>query len=537
MKKTITAIWVGVALGLVQVRAEVIAHYSFEDVATSVDTQTNSTAEILSNGPGVGPFGYSGASAETPKSMYCYNNKLYSGSEGAAIAANDYFTFSINADSGYDIDFDALSFYTQRDPTAGAGAPDSYSVFTSADGFAASVGTGVGEIIAIAGTTFTQHALDLSSISSLQSVTGSTEFRIYMWTTNGIAGSDQREFRMDDVKVEGTLQSGAPPPVVAIAKYEFQSVATSSDAETNTTAGIFESGPGIGPFDYSGLGTPAKSIYFYNDLFNQTTRTGAITWDDYLVFSVGVDAGYTVAFSTLSFYTQRDAVSGAHAPDSYSVFTSQDGFATSVGTDIGGIVTSTNNSFMQHTLDLSGFANLQSVTDTTEFRIYMWTTTGLGIPSEREFRLDEVFLGGMVGVAPTGSAAYEAWIASFSVGTETNQTDNPDGDSQNNLYEWGLGGNPTDPGDIGHVSTFGTLEDGGTNYLEYVYAMRANATDIGLAYYLETSTDLQFVAWTNDNYEVVDTGMLDGEFYSVTNRMPIDAEPKKFLRLTIEVAD
>ena len=181
-----------------------------------------------------------------------------------------------------------------------------------------------------------------------------------------------------------------------IASYGFNDSAISSDAQPNTSAGIFSNGSGVNPFTYSGLGIPAKSADLNNSGFYQTSRTGAIAQDDYLSFSVGVDSSYAVGFGSLSFYTLRDATGGAGAPDSYSVFTSQDGFATSVGTDIGGIVATTDTTFTQHTLDLSGFANLQSVTDSTEFRVYMWTTTGIAGSSQRQFRLDEVVLDGTV---------------------------------------------------------------------------------------------------------------------------------------------
>jgi len=540
MKKIIAYMVAVSLLGLIQAQAEVIAHYGFGGVATSVDTQTNTTAGVFGLGAGVTAFGYSGLSAETPQSIDCNNNSFYSTTEGAAISANDYFTFSIDVDAGYDIDFDTLSFYTLRSTAGGVGAPNSFAIYSSENGFAAPIGTGVGAIVATTGTTFTQHMLDLSGIQDLQAVSGTTEFRIYMWTTNGIAGTDERQFRMDDVKVEGTVHSGAPPAVVNIAKYEFQNTAESSDQESNTTAGVFAVGPGVNSFFYSALGTPPKSIDLNNSSFYQTTRSGAIMWDDYLTFSVSVAPGYIVSYDSLTFYTLRRETAGKGAPDSYSVYTSQDGFATSVGTHIGGIVTAPDDSttFTKHTVDLSGFANLRSVSGTTEFRIYMWTTNGIESASERQLRLDEVSLDGAVEVAPTGVAAYEAWIASFpEVGTATNQTDNPDGDSQNNLYEWGLGGNPADAGDVGHVSTFGTIEDGGTNYLEYVYAARTNATSIGLEYYLETSTDLLYGTWTNDNYDIVNVGTLGGEFHSVTNRVSIDSETKKFLRLVIKVVD
>ena len=136
---------------------------------------------------------------------------------------------------------------------------------------------------------------------------------------------------------------------------------------------------------------------------------------------------------------------------------------------------------------------------------------------------------------PGLSGAYEAWIGSYpSAGAETNRTDNPDGDSLNNLYEWGLGGDPTNSADIGHVPTYGIVESGGTNWLEYVYAKFNNAGALGLAYYLELNPDLISGTWTNSNYSITGAGVLDGEFNAVTNVVPTDIEDVQFLRLIIQ---
>ena len=135
--------------------------------------------------------------------------------------------------------------------------------------------------------------------------------------------------------------------------------------------------------------------------------------------------------------------------------------------------------------------------------------------------------------APSASP-YETWIAQFvSAGSETNKTDNPDGDSLNNVYEWGLGGDPTNSADIGYVPTYGMVEDGGADWLEYIYAQRNDAGDLGLTYWLDQKTDLVTGTWTSNNYEV-GTGMLDAEFDAVTNRLPTAIEDVQFIKLMIE---
>ena len=129
---------------------------------------------------------------------------------------------------------------------------------------------------------------------------------------------------------------------------------------------------------------------------------------------------------------------------------------------------------------------------------------------------------------------YSAWINQYGAGAETNMIDNPDGDILNNLSEWGIGGDPTNPADIGWFPRHAITEIGGTNWFEYIYARRNDAAALRLAYYLEHTTNLLDDSWTNANYAVVGTGALDADFDTVTNRVATDAEPVQFLKLIIE---
>ncbi len=133
----------------------------------------------------------------------------------------------------------------------------------------------------------------------------------------------------------------------------------------------------------------------------------------------------------------------------------------------------------------------------------------------------------------TGDAAYSKWIDRYSVGTLTNMMDNADGDNAVNLGEWALGGDPADINDIGYVS-FRADQTAESNRFEYVYAKRNNADILGLEYHLEVSTNLATGSWTNGNYVVIGTGILDAEFDLVTNRLTNDSKPAQFIRLIIE---
>jgi hypothetical protein len=112
---------------------------------------------------------------------------------------------------------------------------------------------------------------------------------------------------------------------------------------------------------------------------------------------------------------------------------------------------------------------------------------------------------------------------------------NPDGDAANNLYEYGVGGNPTNPADIGYLPTGGIYDAGGvTNFFEYVYARRTTPGH-GLLYTVESTDDLVSGSWTNSGaIELPMTGNLDADFEAVTNRIDTVGKTNEFIRLKIE---
>jgi len=124
---------------------------------------------------------------------------------------------------------------------------------------------------------------------------------------------------------------------------------------------------------------------------------------------------------------------------------------------------------------------------------------------------------------------YEYWLFThYDVGSATNKTDNPDGDALNNLYEYGLGGNPG----VADSGIEGTFQQAGSN-MEYVHVQRND--DASLVYSLAITDDLVGGVWTNAGYTVTGTNTSYGVagFDTVTNSIPID-DPAKFIRLIIE---
>ncbi len=149
--------------------------------------------------------------------------------------------------------------------------------------------------------------------------------------------------------------------------------------------------------------------------------------------------------------------------------------------------------------------------------------------------LDNVTVEGLVSTAPT--TGYAAWLTQWDDLDETNSgfTDNPDGDTLNNLLEYALGGNPTGPSDLGILPTAETVVDGENQWFEYVYRRRINAPD--LVYSLAVSSSLESGSWTNIGTSAetgAETVAGDPEFESVTNRIAMGGIDRKFIWLVVE---
>ena len=134
--------------------------------------------------------------------------------------------------------------------------------------------------------------------------------------------------------------------------------------------------------------------------------------------------------------------------------------------------------------------------------------------------------------AVTTLSAYEQWVAGWGVAIGS-QNDDYDNDGLDNLCEYGLGGDPTDPADRGITPVSMVEQDGGTNWLTYAYPMLSDAGS-GISYHLEVSDDLVSPSWTNAGYLVTGTGTIDADFNAVTNRISTETKPKQFVRLMIE---
>jgi len=129
---------------------------------------------------------------------------------------------------------------------------------------------------------------------------------------------------------------------------------------------------------------------------------------------------------------------------------------------------------------------------------------------------------------------FELWVAGFGLtGGDAAPDFDYDGDGLDNMYEFGVGGDPTNAADTGYPTSSEVVEDGGSNWLYYLYPERVGSE---LGYSLQLSDDLVLGNWTNIGYEVVGTAtdIPTNGFNTVTNRVSTEVKDNQFIRLKIE---
>jgi hypothetical protein len=129
---------------------------------------------------------------------------------------------------------------------------------------------------------------------------------------------------------------------------------------------------------------------------------------------------------------------------------------------------------------------------------------------------------------------FDVWAADYEL--QFGETGDDDGDGLANLYEYAVGGNPTNPADKGYDVGIGSASGGGSNWVEYLYA-RLTDPDSGISYMVVKKENLVFdTVWTNAT--AVETGADDlGNGYEmVTNQISVEADAK-FISLEVNRVD
>ncbi len=130
---------------------------------------------------------------------------------------------------------------------------------------------------------------------------------------------------------------------------------------------------------------------------------------------------------------------------------------------------------------------------------------------------------------------YAGWISEYGLsGTNADWNVDYDVDGDNNFYEYAFGGDPTNMAVKGYVPTAESVDDGGTEYFEYVYVRRIG-TETELDYQPQFGTDLVYTNWSGAGVvELPITGTIDADYESVTNRVDMTGKPVGFMQLIVE---
>lgn len=131
---------------------------------------------------------------------------------------------------------------------------------------------------------------------------------------------------------------------------------------------------------------------------------------------------------------------------------------------------------------------------------------------------------------------FEKWATDLAL-TSAAAVDDPDGDGLSNFREFALGGNPTQSTSTGVRPFQRKVQDGGSEYLEFVYRRRVRS-DNTLNYILQTSTDLSPDSWTDSGFvELPALDTEDPDFQEITSRLDTSSAPKAFMRLRIQAPE
>jgi hypothetical protein len=197
-----------------------------------------------------------------------------------------------------------------------------------------------------------------------------------------------------------------------IAEYNFTGGLDASTADANVTANTVTSGAGISGAGESGWSGSTGTFYAqaYATSTTSISVATAISANDYLSVTVGVDSGYYMDLDSFTLdygYTNNNGPFGAKDLKAY-IFSSVDGFV-----DAGDILTSRTNSTTvtdnsvqfpgsspNMTVDLSAYNYVWSGGE-IEFRIYLADDTNNGAYVHR---IDDVTLNGTVAVVPEPSS-------------------------------------------------------------------------------------------------------------------------------------
>lgn len=194
-------------LAMPTLRADTLAYYNFgPDNGTATTNPAtvapNLTASAISNNPvsPLSPWELGNAYAYPTKPVLRVGDAVASTTAAAAVANNQYFTFSVTANPGYLLTGTNLTFNASR---GGTSTPRGYVVRTSVNNFASDLAA---DAVATNRPVWTNINIPLGATFVNQTA---VTFRIYVYAPG--TGSS---LEFDDITVNGLVVPSAAPPVI-----------------------------------------------------------------------------------------------------------------------------------------------------------------------------------------------------------------------------------------------------------------------------------------------------------------------------------
>ena len=196
------------------VSADVIAQYAFNGGSAAVtSSDANATGNDFLKGAGFGGnAGFSGSS----QSIFVRSTETFGSSIsfGNAKNAEDYFSVTIGANAGYEMDLTSMTFRFGYSSSGGTGNVKTY-LTSELDSYASILGSKELTVPGASGVTYpgTQPVtVDLSG-AQFQNLTGVTEFRFYF--SDNLNNNDVIH-RLDDVVLNGTVSAIPEPGTIGL---------------------------------------------------------------------------------------------------------------------------------------------------------------------------------------------------------------------------------------------------------------------------------------------------------------------------------
>ncbi len=192
----------------------------------------NITVSGIGHGPGVTPNTATGGSR--------YNMQNWA----ATFDPDDYFTFTLTPNPGYEIDFNNLTGAWQRSGTG----PNSFVVMSSLDSFGAAIASG-----SITGNG-SEVAIPTIDLSSLQDVTSAIEIRVYAFGNGAATGT----FSFNSFTFDGAVNEVGVNPGGLTGDFNEDGVVDAGDYVT--WAKNFDTNNPLA--NDNGLGTPISTAHY-----------------------------------------------------------------------------------------------------------------------------------------------------------------------------------------------------------------------------------------------------------------------------------